>query len=136
MEDFDTLKAQKGAIERRQFEANAYRVIAYIEEFALGAVSISRLGELLGVSPPVLRSVIVRAGKLMGGQAERDALRGEVEFLSKNRAENVTLRLDIAAVKKQRDEERERCAKIAEAEGCGEWSCGVNIAQKIRAEQK
>jgi hypothetical protein len=29
--------------------------------------------------------------------------------------------------------ERERCAKIAENEGCGEWSCGVDISQKIRS---
>lgn len=70
MEDYETLKAQKDAIERRQFEANAYRMIAYIEEFALGTVSLSRLGELLGVSPLVLRSVIVRAAKLMGSSGK------------------------------------------------------------------
>ena len=68
MEDFDTLKAQKDAIERRQFQDQAWVALRDIEDYALGKITLSRLGEILGQSPPVLRRIIVRAGKLMSGE--------------------------------------------------------------------
>ena len=68
MDDYETLALQKESIERRQFQDQAWVALRDIENYALGNITLSRLGEILGQSPPVLRRIIVRAGKLMSGE--------------------------------------------------------------------
>lgn len=51
------------------------------------------------------------------------------------RVERVAKRVLFEAVKAAREVRKatiERCANIASLEGCGEWSCGDDIANKIR----
>ena len=112
MEDFDTLKAQKDAIERRAFQDQAWVALRDIEDYALGKITLGRLSEILGQSPPVLRRIIVRAGKWMEGEAGH----AEAAMIG----------------------ERQRCAKIARRycleAGQDHWQDGMIQASQIAHE--
>lgn len=73
MGEYERLKAQKDATEAAQrekiFSEDVVMVFRHLEEYSRDEIALSRLGELLNQSPPVVRAVIVRAAKKMSGES-------------------------------------------------------------------
>ena len=59
-------------------------------------------------------------------------VRGAIAEMGKIASERDQLKAEVKRLRKSVAEERERCAKIAEEWGCGEWECANDISEKIR----
>jgi len=50
------------------FKEGHHQALIAIEQYSLGEITIGRLSEILGHSPPIVREIIVRAGDIMSNR--------------------------------------------------------------------